>query len=250
MLDSTPGDARSHGQRLPPPHPPLGSPHLARLTDLWARWRDRPEVAVVALLVLALGAGTYWYRAGMAGAADEGAAQTAATARRAAVSEASGPMASAGSAPAGAGAEAVVHVAGAVVRPGVYTLAAGSRVADAIEAGGGPAPEADLDRLNLAAKVVDGQRVLVTRRGEPAPPDEGTTGGGDPASGVGSGERLNLNTATKAQLEALPGIGPSMAQAILDQRQRRGGFRSVRDLLDVRGIGDARFAELRDLVSV
>jgi competence protein ComEA len=163
------------------------------------------------------------------------------------------PMAgAAGDAPAGAPAATTtsaaafvyVHAAGAVQQPGVYRLAAGSRVTDLIDAAGGPTTDADVDRLNLAALVADGERVYVPRVGEAAV---------EPASGDGSGEAagpLDLNTATLEQLDALPGVGPATAQAILDERERRGGFTAVDQLLDVRGIGPAKLDALRDLVTV
>jgi competence protein ComEA len=101
--------------------------------------------------------------------------------------------------------------------------------------------------LNLAAKLVDGQRILVTRVGQAAPVgDPAGAGAADP----GSGALIDLNNATSAQLETLPGIGPSLAGAIIAERDRRGGFRSVNELREVRGIGEKRFADLRDLVMV
>jgi competence protein ComEA len=143
-----------------------------------------------------------------------------------------------------------VHVAGAVNRPGVVRIRAGARVVDAIDAAGGGLPDADLDRLNLAAKLVDGQRVAVARVGAPAPVESGAIPGAvDPAAGVDPGP-VNVNTATQAQLEELPGIGPALAGAIIAEREKRGGFRDVAELQDVRGIGDARFADIKDLVSV
>ena len=140
----------------------------------------------------------------------------------------------------------VAHVAGAVVRPGLYRLGGAPRVADALDAAGGPAPDADLDAVNLAAAVADGERVYLPRKGE-APP--GAVAGG--ASGPGSNPApLDLNTATAEQLEELPGVGPSTAAAILAYRQQHGPFRSVDQLLEVRGIGEARLAELRPKVRV
>ena len=134
-------------------------------------------------------------------------------------------------------------------------LGAGTRVVDAVEAVGGAHADADLNRLNLAAKLADGQRVYVPKVGEADPGVLG--GGGDPAAtgtatvdGAPVVGKLNLNTATQAQLEALPGIGPTYAQSILAERQRRGGFTSVNELRGVRGIGDKRFAELAPLVTV
>jgi competence protein ComEA len=148
--------------------------------------------------------------------------------------------------------QVVIHVAGAVARPGVVELAVGARVIDAIEAAGGGLPEADLDRLNLAAKLADGQRVLVQRVGDPAPTDPAGTGasGSSATPGAPTGGLLNLNTATLDQLDTLPGIGPTLAAAILAERDQRGGFKSVNELRDVRGIGEKRFADLRDLVAV
>lgn len=136
----------------------------------------------------------------------------------------------------------LVHAAGAVAHPGVYELVAGARVADLIDAAGGPTPDADVDQLNLAAPVADGERVYVPRAGEIVP---GGPGNGDSPKGP-----LDLNTATLDQLDELPGIGPATAKAIIDERDRRGGFTSVEELLDVRGIGPAKLEQLRDLVTV
>lgn len=147
--------------------------------------------------------------------------------------------------------EVVVHAAGAVARPGVYRLATGARVADLLDAAGGPAGGADLDRLNLAAPLRDGDRVFVPLAGEDVP--SVVAGGGATSAGEGDAapvELIDLNTATLAELDTLPGVGPATAQAILEERDRRGGFSAVEDLLDVRGIGEAKLAGLRDLVRV
>lgn len=144
----------------------------------------------------------------------------------------------------------VVHVAGAVARPGVYALAAEARVVDAVSAAGGLAEGADDRRLNLAAPVADGQRVYVPREGEELPPDAGAaSAGGDPGADPGSA-LIDLNTADEAALDALPGVGPATATAIVEHRQRIGRFSSVEQLLDVRGIGEAKLEALRDLVTV
>ena len=147
-----------------------------------------------------------------------------------------------------------VHVAGAVAHPGLYHLEAGSRVAGAVARAGGSLPRADLDRLNLAARLVDGQKVYVARRGEPGPPDPAAVGPGDGGGADGTGgassEPIDLNAAGLAALDSLPGIGPATARAILEERTRRGGFRSTRDLLRVPGIGEGRFARLKDHVRV
>ncbi|HYD10747.1 MAG TPA: helix-hairpin-helix domain-containing protein [Acidimicrobiales bacterium] len=139
--------------------------------------------------------------------------------------------------------EVVAHAAGAVASPGVYRLAPGARVADLLDAAGGPLPHADVDQLNLAAVVADGERVYVPRVGEVVPVV--ASSGGDAPAGP-----LDLNTATVEQLEALPGIGPATAEAIVSARDERGGFRSIDDLLDVRGIGPAKLDAIRELVTV
>jgi competence protein ComEA len=140
---------------------------------------------------------------------------------------------------------ATAHAAGAVARPGVYRLPPAARVTDLIDAAGGAAADADLDQLNLAATVADGERIYVPRRGEaPVAPGGGATGAATPSGPV------DLNRATAEQLDALPGVGPSTAQAILDHRTRTGRFRSVDDLLEVRGIGPAKLEQLRPLVKV
>jgi len=133
----------------------------------------------------------------------------------------------------------VVHVVGAVVRPGVFVLAGGSRVADAVEAAGGATDEADLAALNLARPLVDGEQLYVPLPGEVVP---GAPGG--PA--VVDDGRVDLNNATQSELETLPGVGPVIAGRIIDGRP----FASVDSLEKVSGIGPATMARLRDLVKV
>jgi competence protein ComEA len=214
------------------------------------------------LVVVALVAGLIFYKVG-GGTGDAGASPAPATPthasgvrprRRAptttATTVSTAPDAAAASpATRVGGPRVVVHVAGAVTTPGVVELARGTRVIDAIEAAGGALPNADLDRLNLAAKVVDGERVLVQHVGDPPAPAD-PAGGVDAASGAAPVGPLNLNTATQAQLELLPGIGPALAQGILAERAKKGGFRSVNELREVHGIGERRFADLAPLVTV
>ncbi len=147
----------------------------------------------------------------------------------------------------------VVHAAGAVARPGVYEVRLPGRVLDVLTAAGGALPEADLDQLNLAARVSDGDRVYLPRVGESMPPPSGvgsaSVGSSGGAGGAAAGP-VNLNSATPAELDALPGVGPATAKAIVDHRTQKGRFASVDDLLSVRGIGEAKMADLRDKVRV
>ncbi|MBB1245717.1 ComEA family DNA-binding protein, partial [Streptomyces durbertensis] len=139
-----------------------------------------------------------------------------------------------------------VDVSGEVRRPGVVRLPSGSRVADALRAAGGVLPGVDTDRLNRARQLSDGEQVMVGREppeGEPPAP-----GAGPPPDGAPSGP-LGLNSATSEQLQALPGIGPVLAQNIIDYRTRNGGFTSLDQLREVNGIGDHRFATLQPLVT-
>lgn len=144
-----------------------------------------------------------------------------------------------------------VHVAGAVVHPGVYRVRAEGRVADVVDAAGGPSPDADLDQLNLAAKLSDGERVYVPRRGETVPPElGGVAAGGGSGTGAGPSVPIDLNTATLEQLVSLPGVGPATARAILEHRKARGRFKRIDELLEVRGIGEAKLAAIRSRVRV
>jgi competence protein ComEA len=245
-----------------PPGPPFVLPP--------ERWPDRLRgllaglglqgraLALVALAALAL-AGVVWLRAAPRALPADPPGGTAGLPRLTSgppTSAAGGTAAGAGPAPAtGAGGPAgvagapgatlAVHVAGRVRRPGLRDLPGGSRVADAIEAAGGAAPGADLDRLNLARRLTDGEQVLVPARGEPLPAGaaagEGT--GGAPAGPV------DLNTATAEQLETLPGVGEVTAERIIAYRTRH-PFRSVADLRQVEGIGERRMELLADLVTV
>jgi len=151
-----------------------------------------------------------------------------------------------------------VHVAGAVRRPGLYRVAADARAGAAVDAAGGLSRRADLRAINLAATVRDGQQVVVPARGERPPPAAGPGGGGStsgggaaggsPAPGGAPGAKVRLSTATLEQLDALDGIGPTLAQRILEWRDANGGFKSVDQLREVEGIGEKRFASLREAV--
>jgi competence protein ComEA len=141
----------------------------------------------------------------------------------------------------------MVDVAGKVRRPGVVALPAGSRVIDAIKEAGGVRPGAKTGTLNLARRVVDGEQILVDIAA--APPPAAPPAGPPGASGAPAAP-LDLNTATVAQLDQLPGVGPVLAQRIIDYRTQHGAFRSVDELRQVSGIGDAKFTDLKNLVRV
>ena len=148
-----------------------------------------------------------------------------------------------------------VHAAGAVAAPGVHRVASDARVADLIVAAGGLAADADPDRINLAAPVRDGERVYVPRRGEPAVPEvvagqpDGPDDGGSGAPTT-TAAPVDLNRADADELDALPGVGPATAAAIITHRTEHGPFASVDELQEVAGIGPAKLARLRDLVRV
>jgi competence protein ComEA len=137
----------------------------------------------------------------------------------------------------------VVHVVGAVRRPGLYRVREGSRIADAVARAGGATRKADVSLVNLAAPVADGAQVVVPRR---TPVEAGGAGAAGPTAPAGP---VHLNTATLEQLDALPGIGPSTAQKILDFRDKHGAFTSVDELDAVPGIGPARLEQLREVTA-
>jgi len=141
---------------------------------------------------------------------------------------------------------ALVHVAGAVRHPGVYKLHDGDRVKDAVARAGGARANADVNAINLAAKVADGQQVVVPRRGAAAPASADASAGEAGAAQP----PVSLNSATAAQLDTLDGVGPATAQKILDWRREHGGFRSIDDLGEVPGIGPKRLAALRGKVQL
>lgn len=237
VLDDAPtDDAPAHGGALRRPAPPR-------------TWRERVEH-------LADATGTTPARIVIGGVAAAGAAVAALWLTRPPPSppEVSLPFASTTAlAPAVTTSELpdtlVVHVAGAVAQPGVHELPAGSRVVDAIAAAGGLTPDADGARINLAAPVSDGERVYVPKVGEVTPPVAVGSSGGAGGSGARPGP-VNLNEADGAALDALPGIGPATAAAIIDHRRQIGRYTSVDQLLDVRGIGEAKLEQLRPLVTV
>lgn len=224
----------------PTPQPGPGAParpdpNPPRLVDRLHAYRHDPRVVAGALVLVGLVAALVWSRTAVPRGGPARATAAVARADRLAARAASTHD------------ERVVvaQVAGAVTTPGLVRLRDGDRVADAIAAAGGARADADLDAVSLAARVADGERIVVPVRGVAPDPAGSTPGDADPGPSTGP---VHLNTATAEELETLPGIGPSLAAAILRERRARGGFRSVQDLDAVRGIGEARFAELEPLV--
>jgi competence protein ComEA len=244
---------RDEPPRARRPRRPLPDGPLDRLREIVTAWRGDARAGLVALAVVAVVAGVVWYQVGVGGADDAPPRTSVATTPSTSSATEAAPAETTGGGDADEEAVVVVHVAGAVTQPGVVELKAGARVIDAVEAAGGALATADLDRMNLAVELTDGQRVLVQNVGDPPAPGSAP---GDPSGSTGAapgetpGGLLDLNTATSEQLEELPGIGPVLAEAILSERERRGGFRNVLELRDVRGIGEKRFADLVDLVTV
>nr|WP_188270293.1 MULTISPECIES: ComEA family DNA-binding protein [unclassified Streptomyces] len=241
------------GQRGSPPgvRERLGTA-LRERTPVWVQTRcglePRTLAALTVVLVVAAGvAGGYFWtgrpepvrapellRAAPVASAPPSGAGTEAVHTRA-LSASSGP-------------KVIVDIGGKVRRPGVLTLPAGSRVADALRAAGGAKPEADLTGLNQARVLSDGEQVLVGLPGAPGGGPGPAPGLGQGSGGGGPGAPLSLNTATVEQLDGLPGVGPVLARHIVDHRTEHGGFRSVGELREVDGIGERRFADLEPLV--
>ena len=148
-----------------------------------------------------------------------------------------------------AAADVVVYVCGAVKSPGVVRLPADARVADALALAGGPGARAELDGVNLAAKVVDGQQIMVPERGAASVAASGSAASAGGAVTV-PGAPVNINTASLEELDALDGVGPATAQKIIDYRTASGPFKTVDDIKNVSGIGDAKFAAMKDSITV
>lgn len=205
-----------------------------------------PAVALVA--VAALAAGIYAFTVGGASLTIE-RGQEAVVDGAEAAEDAEAGSESGGEVEAGAEVETatpalvVVHVDGAVGAPGVYELAAGSRVGDAVELAGGLTEKADTSTLNLALVLTDGEKVYVPEEGEAAP--QVTTGETSSSGGL-----ININTATADELETLPGVGEATAAAIIEDRESNGPFSAPEDLMRVSGIGEKKFARIEGMICV
>ena len=235
---------------LPRPAPPRSV--VERVRE-WVLWFGPGRLAATALAVLAVAIGGTWLLKGSPSRTeDQLPFATHATVPTAAAVGTSAVGTTTTSAPS-----VVVYVAGAVAAPGVYTLGALSRVTDAMSAAGGALAAADLNVVNLAATVRDGERIYVPVVGEIVPAlvaGDAVTGDavtGDPAASatVPTGP-VNINTATADQLDVLPGVGPTTAAAIVAYRDQHGPFQSLDQLGDVHGIGPAKLDALRGLVTV
>jgi competence protein ComEA len=224
---------------LPRPAPPR-SP-IERLRE-WVVWFGPGRLVATAVAVLAVAVGGTWLLGGSPSRPEDRlpfAAQT--------TSSSTPPTLAASSpSPTTGPSSIVVYVAGAVLTPGVYTLEPASRVTDAVIAAGGSGKDADLDVVNLAATVHDGERVYVPTIGEAVP---AVIGDPPPGSTVPAGP-VNVNSATPQQLDVLPGVGPATAAAIVAHREQHGPFQSVEQLGEVRGIGSVKLDALRGLVTV
>ena len=230
---------------------PWEAPPRRDWAERWHQWRGDRRVAAALLACVAVAAFVAWLRTGTTSSsalpAPSSTSYTGDPEPTTANTSTTKPVVA-----------IVVDVVGAVRRNGVVRLRSGARVIDAINAAGGASPQADLTRLNLAAPLDDGARVAVPLLGAPAPGVDpaAVSGSPPPDSGDGSGGTpsvatpVNLNTANAAQLDALPGVGPATAAAIISDRDEHGPFRSVNDLGRVRGIGDAKLDQLRKLVTV
>lgn len=235
----------SDAPELPPrPLPPRG---VATVVGEWLQWIGLARLVASAVSVLIVVGGAVWLLRAPAPTTEA----TIPLAQGSAPAVTLPPPSTVTISPETVPRPLLVHVAGAVASPGVYELGPSARVIDAVTAAGGPIADADLDGLNLAAGLADGQRVYVPHVGE-VDPAAVPSGGDVPAGASGDAHSgpVNVNTATATELEALPGVGPATAAAIVDDRTRNGPFASVDDLERVPGIGPSKLAALREQVTV
>ena len=221
---------------LPRPAPPRSL--VDRLRD-WVVWFGPGHLVATALAVIAVVVGGTWLLRGSPNRVEDGLPFASHPTSTSVVSVTPPPTTVAAS--------IVVYVAGGVVVPGIYTVAPSARVNDAVVAAGGAVADADLDVVNLAAALHDGERIFVPLVGEAIRP---AIDGAPAQEDTSPTEPININSATADQLDVLPGVGPATAAAIVFHRQQHGPFQDVEQLADVRGIGPAKLDALRGLVTV
>ena len=241
----------------PLPSRPGPSRPFSEVARAWLEWFGVTRLAVTALAVLAVGAGGFWLLRSPAATIESALPYASRGGPTAAISSSTSTAPVAGVAVASSTSvpspALIVYVAGAVLSPGVYQVPGNARVQQAVLAAGGPAADADLDAMNLAAFILDGDRVYVPHKGAAVPAVVGATSGAPSAGTSGSGQTtapIDLNRAGAEELDALPGVGPATAAAIVTYRERSGPFASIDDLLKVPGIGPAKVEALRLLVKV
>lgn len=235
----------SDSLELPPrPQPPRP---VGRSIAAWLNWFGIGRLIAAAVSVVVVAAGAFWLVRAPTPTPESTLPFAGQTSAAASTLPPPSTLLGIAVAEPSAASIVVVHVAGSVERPGIHELLSTRRVHDAIEAAGGVTPDGDLNGLNLAAPVTDGQRIYVPATGEVDPatvPSVAVTGGAE------LGRPIDLNRATATDLQTLPGVGPATASAIIDDRTRNGPFATVDDLDRVPGIGPSKLASIRDLVTV
>lgn len=228
-------------------HKPSVAVRARRMATRYGVTGGKVAVALLLVVLTLVAAAGVWLSVGSSGVVIERSASSTGES-----GEDSGGE-TAGDAQTKATALVVVHVDGAVAAPGVYTLAEGSRVNDAVLAAGGLADGADTSTTNLAAPISDGAKVHIPTGEELAAPvaaEMSSSGASSSASGAASSGLVNINTATSAELQTLSGVGEATAQAIIEDRESNGPFASTEDLMRVSGIGEKKFAKVKDHICV
>ncbi len=235
---------------------------LAKVKDFIARAKDfielrKDKIKIVAIPVLVIAAVLFFWM----GSGDEEITVDGSGGDTQVVEESAGDSSGdvadgvAGTTGASSG-KLYVDISGEVERPGVYEVSEGTRLFEVIEQAGGLTDEADIDSLNRAETVADGQKILIAAKGENSSGSQGTQSGSGTNSGSGTGSgttndgKVNINTAESAELQTIPGIGPSKAARIIEYRQSNGNFSSIEDIQNVSGIGSKTFESIKDYITV
>lgn len=235
------------------PARPEPSRPFSEVAHAWLQWFGVARLVVSAFAILAVGAGGYWLLRAPAAPVENSLPHVKASNMPGSVSAVpagTGTTALAATTSSPPAATVMVYVAGAVVSPGVYRLSTDARVQQAVGAAGGVTADADIEALNLAAFVRDGDRIYVPHIGIPVPAVVGSTSAsaGRPSSTGGAAVPIDLNRASVEEFDALPGIGPATAAAIVTHREQSGPYSSVDDLLKVPGLGPAKVDAIRSRV--